>query len=273
MVARWVSWFIDDCPIREDSRWGLTPSPQAETASPAALMLRAAFTSRSWVVPQSHVHARTFSGSLARIVPQVPHSFELGNQRSTTTSSRSYQAHLYSSIVRISVHDASAIARARVWFLTMVRTVRSSMTTVWFSRTSRVVSLCRKSRRRSAIRAWTLATFRRALFRLAEPFSLRDSSRWAFARRARSRRSCRGLVIFSPVDRVAREVMPASIPTAAVVAGAGVMVSSQSRETNQRPAASWDTVTVDGAAFSGSGRDHTMFRGLRILARVRVPSR
>ncbi|CAM5729041.1 hypothetical protein SHIRM173S_01389 [Streptomyces hirsutus] len=53
--------------------------------------------------------------------------------------------------------------------------------------------MCRKSRRRSAIRAWTRATFRRAFSRFAEPFALRDSSRCARASRARSRRSWRGL--------------------------------------------------------------------------------
>src|SRR5690606_41425686 len=79
-------------------------------------MLRAAFTSRSCTVPQSHVHSRTFSGILAATVPQAPHSFELGNQRSITTSSRPYQAHLYSSMERSSVHDASEMARASEWF-------------------------------------------------------------------------------------------------------------------------------------------------------------
>ncbi|KUN89778.1 hypothetical protein AQJ66_01500 [Streptomyces bungoensis] len=206
------------------------------------------------MVSQSHVHSRTFSGSLPRTVPQAPHSLELGNHRSITTSSRPYQAHLYSSMERSSVHDASLIARASEWFFSRLRTVRSSITTIWFSRTRRVDSLCRKSRRRSAIRAWTLATRRRAFSRFAEPFAFRGSSRCARARRARSRRSCFGLATFSPVDRVTREVTPASMPTAAVVAGAGAMLSSHSRDTNQRPAASRDTVTVVGSAPSGSGR-------------------
>src|SRR5690606_3039432 len=236
-------------------------------------MFFAAFTSRSCTAPQSHVHSRTFSGILAATVPQAPHNFELGNQRSITTSSRPYQAHLYSSIIRSSRHDASEMARARLWFLTRLRTVRSSITTVWFSRTSRVDSLWRKSRRRSAIRAWTFATRRRAFSRFAEPFSLRDSSRCALARRARSRRSCRGLATFSPVARVTRLVMPASIPTAPVVAGAGAIRSSHSIDTNQRPALSRDTVTVVGTAPSGSGRDQRMSNGSAIFASVSFPSR
>ncbi|OHV24866.1 hypothetical protein BBK14_22745 [Parafrankia soli] len=47
---------------------------------------------------------------------------------------RPYQPALYSNIRRSSDHEASDIARANEWFLTMLRTDRSSMTTVWFSR-------------------------------------------------------------------------------------------------------------------------------------------
>ncbi|MBE1600818.1 exosome complex RNA-binding protein Csl4 [Streptomyces stelliscabiei] len=75
------------------------------------------------------------------------------------------------------------------------------------------------------------------------------------------------------MDRVTREVIPASRPTAASVAGAGAMVSSTSIETNQRPALSRDTVTVVGSAPSGSGRDQRMSRGSAVLARVSRPSR
>ncbi|GAA0905568.1 hypothetical protein GCM10009574_097160 [Streptomyces asiaticus] len=49
--------------------------------------------------------------------------------------------------------------------------------------------------------------------------------------------------------------------------------SSTRRDTNQRPAGSCDTVTVDGFALSGRGRDHTMSNGSVILARVSFPSR
>ncbi len=50
-------------------------------------------------------------------------------------------------------------------------------------------------------------------------------------------------------------------------------MSSTRIDTNHRPAASRDTVTVDGWAPSGSGRDHTMFNGPSIFANVRWPSR
>src|SRR5206468_3026215 len=101
----------------------------------------------------------------------------------------------------------------------------------------------------------------------------RDNSRCARVSRARSARSWRGLVIFSPVDRASRLSSPASTPIAALVAVPGLITSSQRNETNQRPAASCDTLTVDGAAPRGSGRDHTMSSGSVILARVSRPSR
>ena len=54
-------------PAREGSRTGLTPAPQASTASPAALMLTAALMSRSCRVPQcAHSHSRTPSLSGGR---------------------------------------------------------------------------------------------------------------------------------------------------------------------------------------------------------------
>lgn len=60
-------------------------------------------------------------------------------------------------------------------FLTMFRTARSLITIVWFSRTSRVVILCRPARRLPAMRAWIRATFRRPQARFApSPLALRD---------------------------------------------------------------------------------------------------
>src|ERR1035438_8872894 len=176
-------------------------------------------------------------------------------------------------MARICRHAASEIARARWWLRTMFFTLRPSITTAWLSRTSRVVSLCRKSFRRSAIRAWTRATLSRALSGFAEPLWVRAIRRCARASRARSRRSCRGLAIFSPVDRVTRDVIPASMPTTESPAGIGPTAHWHSSDTNQRPAGSRLTVTVDGAAPSGSGRDHTTASGAVIFARYSWPSR
>jgi hypothetical protein len=58
------------------------------------------------------------------------------------------------------------------------------------------------------------------------------------------------------------------------VAGSGLTDgSSHSRDTNQRPALSCETVTVDGLVPSRSGLDHTMSSGSLIFARVSFPSR
>src|SRR5690606_6891262 len=116
------------------------------------------------------------------------------------------------------------------------------------------------------------ATLSRAFSRFAEPLALRASARCALASLRRSRRSCPGLVIFSPVERVARAVIPASTPTLLPVGGSGAIVSSPRIDTNHRPAASRDTVTVDGCAPSGRGRDQRMFSGPSIFARNSRPS-
>jgi hypothetical protein len=81
------------------------------------------------------------------------------------------------------------------------------------------------------------------------------------------------LTIFSPVDRVSREVIPASTPTTRPVGGAWATVVSTRIDTCHRPAGSRDTVTVDGSAPSGNGLDHTMANGPSIFANVSRPSR
>ena len=236
-------------------------------------MVRAALTSRSWRASQRHSHSRTCSGRPSRTAPHTEHALDEANQRSTTTRSRPYHRHLYSTGSRSSRHAASEMARASEWLPSMLRTCRSSITIAWFSRTSRVVSLCNRSRRRSVIRAYTLAAFRRAFSRFADPRCFRASTRCARANRTRSRRSWRRLVTFSPVDNVTSDVIPASTPTTAPVGGASCTVTSHNRDTCQRPAASRDTVTVLGSAPSGRGRDQRIASGSVIFASVSAPSR
>src|SRR5699024_11643128 len=113
-------------------------------------MFFAALTSRSCRAPQAHVHERTCSGFGPVTVPQVEHNWDEGNQRSITTTLRPYQSALYSTIDRNSFHAASAMLRLSPALYrppadAMPLTDRSSITTVWFSRTSRVESLCRWS--------------------------------------------------------------------------------------------------------------------------------
>jgi len=92
-------------------------------------MFFAALMSRSWTAAQrGHVHSRRCSGSAGTTCPQVEQVLLDGWNRSITTSCRPYQAHLYASCSRSRVQAASEIARASVWFLTMPRTFRSSIT-------------------------------------------------------------------------------------------------------------------------------------------------
>src|SRR5690606_16815083 len=72
---------------------------------------------------------------------------------------------------------------------------------------------------------------------------------------------------------VASDVMPASTPTAVSVGACCSTEVSTRIDTNHRSAASRETVTVEGSAPSGRGRDHTMFSGSRIFASVSCPSR
>src|SRR5690625_4874175 len=124
-------------------------------------MLIAVFTSRSRITPHTRVRSRTFNTTFPANTPQAEHREE-GKNRSMVTSSRPYQAALYSDIDRDSVHAAYETARESMWFSTMMRTVRTSTTTTRSWRTSRVEGLCKKSRLRSAIRAYTRAAFMRA---------------------------------------------------------------------------------------------------------------
>jgi hypothetical protein len=67
--------------------------------------------------------------------------------------------------------------------------------------------------------------------------------------------------------------MPASIPTAVSDCGSGSTGHWHSSDTCHRPAGSRLTVTVDGSAPAGSGRDQAMSSGSLIFARVSSPSR
>lgn len=118
---------------------GLTDSPWADTASPAAKTLRAAFTSRSWIAPHSgQVHSRTFSGIVATVCPQSLHRLLDGYQRSMPTSVRPYQCALYSNCRTNSDQLASLIDFARQRFFCM-------LPITWFSRIIYVIQCARNT--------------------------------------------------------------------------------------------------------------------------------
>ena len=190
-------------PLYSDT--GFTFSPQADTASPAAKTLRAALMSRSWTAPHSgHVHSRTLNGSDLTVWPQSEQRLLLGYQRSIPTSLRPYHSDLYSNCRTNSAQLASEIDFARLWFFCMLLTASVSTAITWFSFISFVESLCRKSLRESAIRAWMRATRSFALRWFADPFCFLDKQRCALASRFSCLRNAFGDVIFSPVERMAK---------------------------------------------------------------------
>lgn len=149
---------------------GLTVSRWADTASPAAKTLRAAFMSRSWVDPHSgHVHFRTLSGSFCKAYPQSEQRLDDGYHLSMPINSRPYQRDLYSSCLTNSDQLASPMDLDRRLFFCILDTDRLSMAITWFSFINRVESLFRKSLRESAIRVCRRATFNFALFRRFDP--------------------------------------------------------------------------------------------------------
>src|SRR6201997_1973262 len=192
---------------------GFTLSPWADTASPAARTLRAAFTSRSWIDPHSgHTHSRMFSGILDAVWPQSLHRLLDGYQRSIPISVRPYHPALYVSCRTNSDQLASLIDFARRLFFCMLLTARLSMAITWFSFINRVESLCRKSLRESAVLACIRATLSFAFMRLAEPFCFFASRRCSLASLASFLRNAFGAAIFSPVERMAKWVSPRSTP-------------------------------------------------------------
>jgi hypothetical protein len=66
---------------------GLTSTPWADTARPAAKTLRAALMSRSWMLPHSgHTHSRTFNGILGTVCPQSEHRLLDGYHHNGSTA-------------------------------------------------------------------------------------------------------------------------------------------------------------------------------------------
>jgi len=215
---------------------GLTLSPWANTASPAAKTLRAALMSRSCVLPQhGQVHERTVNGIFATVCPQSLHRLLEGNHLSTLMTVRPYHCALYFNCLVNSDQLASLIPFARRWFLSMFLTDSVSIAITWRSCTnrliSRVESLCKKSLRASAVLACIRATLRLAFLRLAEPLRFLESRRCSLASLLSFLLNSLGASIFSPVQSVAKCVSPKSMPISPDAADLAASASSQSKET------------------------------------------
>jgi hypothetical protein len=106
---------------------------------PATLIFMAAFTSRSWKVPQKrHSHSRTFNAFFSPIFPQQEHRWLLGSHREMIRKSRPYFSDFAANISRKERHPRSAIARDSLRFFIIPDVLRSSRIIVWFSRIIRV---------------------------------------------------------------------------------------------------------------------------------------
>ena len=155
---------------------------------------------------------------------------------------------------------------ARLPFLSMFFTASVSVAIVWFSRISRVLSLCVKSLLVSAIFACMRATFSFAFDLFLEPRCFLARRRCNFTSFFSFFLNTLGAAIFSPVDSTAKWVSPRSIPICPVASGKVATASSQSIETKYRPAVSFETVTVVIRTAFGKVRDQRIFSGASIFA-------
>ena len=132
----------------------------ASISRPLASMLTAAFTSRSCSAPHSgHIQARIVrSFTLLFCLPQQLHSWLDGYVLGTLISIPPQSSILYSSLRNNSLHDASDMDLASLWFFIIPLTFRSSMQTTWLSFASLCVILCWKSFLMSATFSCSLAS-------------------------------------------------------------------------------------------------------------------
>lgn len=211
-------------------------------------MFEAAKISLSCVIPQlSQVQTLSFRVSDLLMVPHVQ-SLLLGSKRPMRIRFLPDHRHLYSSIETKLPHATSLMARDSLLFFSIPEIFRFSTQTVWFSRTMRVETLCKKSFRRLVTFSCCLASLIRDLSLFLLPFFLRlcclDNLRSFFKAFVK----CLGFAIFSPVESVAKSFSPTSMPTAFDLSGVTKAGStcgvSTNTEAKNLPVAVLETVTV-----------------------------
>lgn len=102
---------------------------------------------------------------------------------------------------------------ARLWFFIIPSTLRSSITTVWFSPRILLTTWYRKLCLWFDICSYVLATANLALSLLRLPFCLRVNLRCKHAKRAEDLSKYFGFSKTEPFDKVANVFIPTSIPT------------------------------------------------------------
>lgn len=181
------------------------------------------------------------------MTPQV-HSFEDGSNRPMRMTVFPYHRALYSNWRTNSDHPASEIDLARLRFLSIPDTFKSSSATAWFSRMIREDSLCRKSCRWFLTFSCASAKRMRCFALFLLPLTLRDSFRCSAASFASDAFRKRGEGTFSPLLRVAKVDSPKSMPSMVFsvnLTGVGTSLPvSTSTDTKCFPDGSRDTVQV-----------------------------
>jgi hypothetical protein len=113
---------------------------------PTLFIFFAAFSSRSCSVPQfKHNTERTDKSILPQRYPQQEQVWLVGSHLLITLKSRLSFSDLASQSTRNSRHPCKLITLANLRFLTIPDTFKSSKIIAWFSLTTLVDSLCRKS--------------------------------------------------------------------------------------------------------------------------------
>ena len=113
---------------------------------PTLFIILAAFSSRSCIVPQfTHCTDRTFKSNLPHLYPHSEQIWLVGSQRLITTNSLPYSTDLASQNTLNCRHPWRLIALESLRFFIIPDTFKSSKMMAWFSLTTLVDSLCRKS--------------------------------------------------------------------------------------------------------------------------------
>ena len=224
-----------------------TPSPpRAVTAYPAAMFL-AAFTSALQAKPQAvHTKRAWLSRDSGSTCPHTEHRWlvnaglifstrpgALSSSRRTSSPQPDRRiSRLSPDLARTFLPGLPAVPLAeRVMFLiwrssTLIRSNRRATAVLVFST---------QSLRRSFPRAFSLATASLTCLRRLEPCLARASLRSSRRSLFRSRLSRLGACSNSPVDRAADTAIPRSMPTTAVVPGAGITLGIAANAICQRP--------------------------------------
>ena len=193
-----------------------------------------ALKSRSCLVPQlGHTHVLSDRVKSWLTYPHTEQVLELGSNMPILSRFLPYQSVLYCRNEKNIPSPKSWICRANLWFFNIFETLRVSTHSVWFSRTKRVETLWRKSFLWLCILSWRRASFLLTLIEFLEGgflgILLREKFCWSFLSLGKEVLRNLGLLIYSPLEQVAKVLIPTSMPMVLLLMGislVGVVVPS-----------------------------------------------